>query len=190
VSTYQVQLDVFEGPLDLLLRLIEREELDITLVSLALVADQFLAHIARLPDASAASLADFLAIGARLLVLKSRVLLPRPENEAASEEEDWGQDLVERLQEYRRYKEAAARLRAIEEANPHVPAGSAAPADRAAPAPRRGFGRRAVCRLARHLGGAAAQPAGGYGGGAHGRAHRRLCAHHPGADGAPGPRAL
>ncbi len=117
MSTYQVQLDVFEGPLDLLLRLIEREELDITLVSLALVADQFLAHIARLPDASAASLADFLAIGARLLVLKSRVLLPRPENEAASEEEDWGQDLVERLQEYRRYKEAAARLRAIEEAN-------------------------------------------------------------------------
>ena len=117
MSTYRVSLDVFEGPLDLLLRLIEREELDITLVSLALVADQFLAHIARLQGASAANLADFLSIGARLVVLKSRVLLPRPEDEDTSDDEDWGQDLVERLQEYRRYKEVAGRLREIEETN-------------------------------------------------------------------------
>ena len=78
ISTYQVSLEVYEGPLDLLLRLIQREELDITKVSLAVVADQYLAYIAVLQEISAAHLADFLVVAAKLLVIKSRRLLPGP----------------------------------------------------------------------------------------------------------------
>ena len=116
VSTYLVSLDVFEGPLDLLLRLIEREELDITVVSLAVVTDQYLAHVSQLQEVSAANLADFLVIAAKLLVIKSRALLPRPEREEPEEtEEDLGEELVRRLQEYKRFKQVAIELREIDE---------------------------------------------------------------------------
>ncbi len=118
VSTYRVTLEVFEGPLDLLLRLIEREELDISKVSLAMVADQYLAHIALLKELSAANLADFLAIAARLLLIKSRALLPQAEDEEGDEEEeeDLGAELERQLLEYKRFKEAAGKLRDIESA--------------------------------------------------------------------------
>jgi len=120
METYRVSLEVFEGPLDLLLRLIEQERLDITLISLALVTDQYLAYIAQLQEASAANLADFLAIAARLLVIKSRVLLPRPEQAEEEKEPELGEELVDRLREYKRYKAAAAALRALEEAGHRV----------------------------------------------------------------------
>jgi len=110
---YHVSLDVFEGPLDLLLSLIEREELDVTKVSLALVADQYLAHIALLREVSVANLADFLVIAAKLLVIKSRSLLPPVEQE--DEEQDIGDQLAAQLLEYKRFKEAARRLHDIEE---------------------------------------------------------------------------
>ena len=116
MSTYRVAIDVYEGPLDVLLRLIERRELDITRVSLALVADQYLAHIAVLRELSAANLADFLVIAARLLVIKSRHLLPREEEAEDDDEELVGEDLAQQLREYKRYKEAAAQLREVEEA--------------------------------------------------------------------------
>ena len=116
VSGYLVSLDVFQGPLDLLLRLIEREELDITLVSLAVVADQYVAHIAELQEVSASNLADFLVIAARLLVIKSRVLLPQPAEGHDEQADDWGTLLVEQLREYKRFKEVAAKLRDIEHA--------------------------------------------------------------------------
>ena len=113
--TYRVTLEVFEGPLDLLLRLVEREELDITGVSLAAVADQYLAYVAALQEVSAANLADFLVIAARLLLIKSRSLLPRPECETdVSEQEDVGEQLAQQLLEYKRFKEVAANLREIE----------------------------------------------------------------------------
>ena len=75
---YQVRLPVFEGPLDLLLHLIEREKLDISTVSLALVTDQFLDYLQGIESVQAATLADFLAMAARLVWLKSRLLLPQP----------------------------------------------------------------------------------------------------------------
>ena len=117
ITTYRVALDVFEGPLDLLLRLIERQELDISKVSLALVADQFLAYVATLQEVSAAHLADFLVIAARLLVIKSRALLPKAEegDEEENEGEDPGEQLARQLLEYKRFKEVAGRLRAMEE---------------------------------------------------------------------------
>jgi segregation and condensation protein A len=113
-ETYQVTLPVFEGPLDLLLHLIEREELDITEVSLAQVTNQYLDYIARLSERDPDSLADFLVVAAKLLLIKSRVLLPKPPAAILSEEEDVGEDLIRQLIEYKKFKEAARWLGEVE----------------------------------------------------------------------------
>jgi segregation and condensation protein A len=113
---YQVKLAVFEGPLDLLLHLIEREELDITKVSLAQVTDQYLEYISLLEELNAEALADFLVIAARLLLIKSQMLLPRPPGAPEEEEEeDVGDELARQLIEYKRFKEAALELKQREE---------------------------------------------------------------------------
>jgi segregation and condensation protein A len=111
-ETYQVKLPLFEGPLDLLLHLIESEELDITRISLAQVTDQYLAYIAQLEELHPEILADFLVVAAKLLLIKSQVLLPRPEAETPSgEEEDPGEALARQLREYKRFKKAAQYLK-------------------------------------------------------------------------------
>lgn len=118
--TYQVHTAQFEGPLDLLLHLIEKEELDITQVALAQVTDEFLAYV----DAMGGHLeieivAEFLVVAARLLWIKSRVLLPRPSQPVlaeGTEEEDVGDALIQQLRAYRRYKEASQWLRERDEA--------------------------------------------------------------------------
>lgn len=116
VKPYEVKLAVFEGPLDLLLHLIEREELDITRVSLAQVTDQYLEYISRLEELSAEILADFLVVAARLLLIKSEMLLPRPPRTPGEEEEDVGAPaLARQLVEYKKFKEAALELRQREE---------------------------------------------------------------------------
>jgi len=107
--TYEVKLSVFQGPLDLLLHLIERQELDITVVALAQVTDQYLAHLQALDQIDPAYLADFLVVAARLLLIKSRLLLPPPPSVEEEEEEDVGDELVRRLREYQHFK-AAVRL--------------------------------------------------------------------------------
>ena len=117
---YHVTLDIFEGPLDLLLRLIERQVLDITRVSLALVTDQYLAHITLLGDTSAENLADFLVVAAKLLVIKSRSLLPSLIPAPDEEDEDVGEQLARQLVEYKRFKDAAAKLRTIEQRGLHT----------------------------------------------------------------------
>ncbi|MGH2521711.1 MAG: segregation and condensation protein A [Anaerolineales bacterium] len=108
-SAYNVQLPIFEGPLDLLLQLIERDELDITTVSLAQVTDQFLASIRILESLNIADLADFLVVAARLILIKSEALLPRPV-ERQPGEEDPGDELARQLIAYKRYKEIAGTL--------------------------------------------------------------------------------
>ena len=113
-SAFQLQLPVFEGPLDLLLYLIERQELDITAVSLVQVTDQYLSYLRSGEQIDATALAEFIATGARLLLLKSRALLPKPPV-VEELEEDLGEELVRRLREYRRFKEVAGALREIEE---------------------------------------------------------------------------
>jgi segregation and condensation protein A len=111
-ETYQVKLPLFEGPLDLLLHLIEREELDITKISLAQVTDQYLAYIAQLEELHPEILADFLVVAARLLLIKSQVLLPRPETALPSDdEEDPGEALARQLREYKRFKKVAQHLK-------------------------------------------------------------------------------
>ena len=111
-ETYQVKLPLFEGPLDLLLHLIEREELDITKISLAQVTDQYLAYIAQLEELHPEILADFLVVAARLLLIKSQVLLPRPETALPSDDqEDPGEALARQLREYKRFKKVAQHLK-------------------------------------------------------------------------------
>ncbi len=114
---YQVKLTVFQGPLELLLHLIQREELDITKVSLAQVTDQYLEYIGLLEELTAEILADFLVVAAKLLLIKSQFLLPRPPTAPGEEEgeEDIGDELARQLIEYKRFKDAALELKQREE---------------------------------------------------------------------------
>jgi len=113
---YEVRLAVFEGPLDLLLHLIRREELDITKISLAQVTDQYLEYISLLEELNAEILADFLVIAAKLLLIKSEMLLPRPPGAPGEEEEeDVRDELARQLIEYKKFKEAALELKEREE---------------------------------------------------------------------------
>ncbi len=114
-AEYSVNLPVFEGPLDLLLRLIEQEELDITTVALAQVTDQFLEHLERIPEKPAAELAGFLVVAAKLLQIKSEALLPRPPDRDPGEE-DPAEALARQLLLYRQFKQAAAELATREKA--------------------------------------------------------------------------
>ena len=104
-----ISLPVFEGPLDLLLHLIERDDLDITAVSLVAVADQYLRAIHEGEGVDPQALAEFVAIGAKLIYLKSKALLPRTveEGEDALDQDDVGRELVDLLLEYRRFGEIA-----------------------------------------------------------------------------------
>lgn len=123
VEGYRVNTPVYEGPLDLLLQLIEHAELDITTLALAQVTDQYLAHL-RMMQAenseghNAAEVSGFLVIAARLLQIKSAALLPRPSLDATSdeEEEDPGEALARQLILYKRFKELAGVLNQREDA--------------------------------------------------------------------------
>jgi len=112
-APHNLDLPAFKGPLDLLLHLIERDELDITEVSLLEVTDQYLGFIRSRESIDLDMLAEFIAIGARLLLLKSRALLPRDPEEAPHDDEEESdiRALVEALKEYRRFKQAAEFLR-------------------------------------------------------------------------------
>jgi len=108
---YQVHLPLFEGPLDLLLHLIEREQLDITKVALAQVTDQYLQYLAVLKEIEAETLTDFLVVAARLLLIKSNALLPKPPPTLLEdEEEDLGDQLARQLSIYKQFKEVARTL--------------------------------------------------------------------------------
>lgn len=109
-----LSLPEFEGPLDLLLALIERGRLPITCVSLAAVADQYLAAVRAMPAPDPELLVRFLVVAGRLLVIKSRALLPAPESDDAVEE-DGAEALERRLAEYALIRAAAQRLGELEE---------------------------------------------------------------------------
>jgi len=109
----ELHLESFDGPLELLLLLIEQRRLPITQVSLAQVADQYLAQVHALPALDADLLADFLVIGGKLLLLKSRALLLTEEPDP--EVEEVATDLAERLAIYRVFRAAAEVLRELEQ---------------------------------------------------------------------------
>lgn len=120
LDTFSLELPVFEGPLDLLLQLIEREELDITAISLAQVTHQYLSIIEEMGQRGIADLTAFLVIAAKLVLIKSRVLLPRPPSEDGMEEDDVADDLIRQLEAYRQYKRAAQALAQWEEEGRHA----------------------------------------------------------------------
>ncbi|MCK5123298.1 MAG: segregation/condensation protein A [Candidatus Pacebacteria bacterium] len=111
-SHYQSQEKIFEGPLDLLLDLIEKEELEVTDVSLAQVADQFLKYLENSENVSPEYLADFLLVAGKLILIKSKAILPTLELE--KEEEEDIEELKARLKEYQKFKEIAKELRKLE----------------------------------------------------------------------------
>jgi segregation and condensation protein A len=110
---YQFRLPSFEGPLDVLLRLIERDQLPVSEVSLLAVFDQFLEHLNTLDAEAPDAIAEFALVAGRLSVLKSRALLPRPAKPLEESEEI---DLVHQLEAYRAVK-AAAELLGVRQRN-------------------------------------------------------------------------
>lgn len=106
---FVVKQEHFEGPLDLLLDLIEREKLPVSQISLARVTDEFLKRVKALPNIDQEELAEFLVIAAQLMLLKSRALLP--ELELSKEDELSIDELERRLREYKRIKELALLIR-------------------------------------------------------------------------------
>ncbi len=106
----QLSLPGFDGPIELLLRLTERDQFDITTVSLLTVTTQYLQHFQAQPWADAVALGDFVAIAARLLLLKSRRLLPRTGPAAAEDPQDEAEEeeLLSALNAYQAFRQAAA----------------------------------------------------------------------------------
>jgi len=117
--TYQVQLAVFAGPLDLLLHLIERSELDIYDIPISAIAEQFLSYLRTMELLNLEAVGEFLVMAATLMQIKAKMLLPKPitltDGSVEEDEEDPRRELVDRLVEYRRIKEAAELLRHREE---------------------------------------------------------------------------
>ena len=103
----EVFLEAFEGPLDLLLYLIRRQNLNILDIPIAEITRQYMRYIELMQDLELELAGEYLVMAAMLAEIKSRMLLPRPAGEGADEDEDPRAELVRRLQEYERYKQAA-----------------------------------------------------------------------------------
>jgi segregation and condensation protein A len=118
---YNVKIDAFEGPLDLLLHLINRLEIDIYDIPVAQITEQYLIYIQTMTELKLDIASEFLVMAATLLAIKSKMLLPKHEDEfqdldsEITYEEDPRDELVERLIEYRKFKEAAHDLKSLEE---------------------------------------------------------------------------
>lgn len=107
---YRVNLDVFEGPMDLLLYLIRKNDLSITDIPIAFILEEYLKYLDTLKEMNIDVAGEFLLIAAELAYIKSRMLLPQEGQPETEEEEDPRADLVKRLLEYQQYKEAAETL--------------------------------------------------------------------------------
>ena len=119
-EAYAVELTGFQGPLDLLLYLIQKDEIDIYDIPIARITDQFIQHIDIMRTVSLDRAGEFLAMAATLLVIKMRMLMPRHDDEEDPQDaEDPRAELVRRLLEYKRFKEAAAGLRRCAEDRRH-----------------------------------------------------------------------
>ena len=108
---YQVRLDTFEGPLDLLLHLIKKNEINIYDIPIALITQQYLEYVSVMTSLNLSVAGDFLVMAATLVQIKSRMLLPADDLDADEEDgPDPRAELVRRLLEYKQYKDAAGRL--------------------------------------------------------------------------------
>ena len=110
VAEYRVSDELYHGPLDLLLYLVRRQEVDVREMVLAKIADEFLELIQVLEVLDLDGIGDFLVTASSLLEIKARLLIPKPEEVVEDEQEEASGDLIRRLLEYRRYRDAATAL--------------------------------------------------------------------------------
>jgi segregation and condensation protein A len=113
-DTFEIHLPQFEGPFDLLLFFIERDELDIHAISIASIADDFLDYIHRMNTLNIELAGEFIVVAATLMRIKAKLLLPRHTADDTAEQ-DQQEDLVARLIEYKQFKELSAGLQQLEE---------------------------------------------------------------------------
>ena len=113
-APYRIALPQFEGPFDLLLFFIERDEIDIQNIPIAKITDDFLGYIREAKQLDISLAGEFIVVAATLMSIKARVLLPREEVDAAGEVVDPRQELVDRLLEYKRYRGVLDELRRLE----------------------------------------------------------------------------
>ncbi len=107
---FRVDLNIFNGPLDLLLYLVRKHEVDIIDIPIAAIADQYMLYLETLKELDVNAVGDFLALASLLIEIKSQQALPRNEEETVEEIEDPRQELVERLLEYKKFRDAASVL--------------------------------------------------------------------------------
>lgn len=107
-AEYKVELEVYSGPLDLLLYLIKKEEVDIYDIPIARITEQYLAYLETLERLDPALVGDFLVMAATLMYIKSQMLLPLSPSEEEEEDPRW--ELVKQLLEYKKFKETASEL--------------------------------------------------------------------------------
>lgn len=110
LELYRIELSSFQGPLDLLLHLIKKNEIDIYDIPVAEITTQYLAYLEMMRDLNLDVASEFLVMASNLIYLKSRMLLPPDEEEEEAEEQDPREELVRRLLEYQKYKKAAEDL--------------------------------------------------------------------------------
>lgn len=113
--SYQVKLEQFEGPFDLLLFFIERDELDIYDIPIAKITDDYLAYIRELERLNIDVASEFILVAATLMRIKAKMLLPRKPVDDEGNEIDPREELVERLLEYKKYKSVVEKLREMED---------------------------------------------------------------------------
>jgi segregation and condensation protein A len=109
-TQFRFRLPVYEGPLDLLLHLIKRAELDPQDVTTSVITEQYLEYLNLMQELNLDVAGEYLVMAATLLLIKSFTLLPHPQGADTEEADELKRDLVERLLEYQRYREAAAKL--------------------------------------------------------------------------------
>jgi segregation and condensation protein A len=113
-ETCLVKVQAFEGPLDLLLHLIKKHEINIYDIPMALITQQYLEYLNMMKELNLEIVGDYLIIAAELGHIKSKMLLPKPDDDEEIEEDDPRADLVKKLIEYQRYQEAAEQLSRLE----------------------------------------------------------------------------
>jgi scpA/B protein len=112
---YEVKIDNFEGPLDLLLHLIKESKVDIWEISIADIAEEYLAYIQKMEKLNLDIASEYLVMASELIEMKSRMLLPRQEKDVGEEEEeDPKERLIRRLVEYQKYKEVTKNFKELE----------------------------------------------------------------------------
>ncbi|MEI6100479.1 MAG: segregation/condensation protein A, partial [Eubacteriales bacterium] len=114
--SYHIKLSQFEGPLDLLLHLINKAKIDLQDIFISEITEQYLSYMEEIEEVDMDRASDFLNMASTLLYIKSRSLLPRHAEEQETEEIDPERDLIERLRAYKAYKDVSEKLKVLQEA--------------------------------------------------------------------------